>query len=180
MWGIPVPAFYRKGKASREYLLKPDIVEHVRAKIEKEGSEVWYREDIESLLPEKYRKEAKDLEKETEVFNVWFESGCSWYSVLKKGVDLDIGNLKSIAGPDSKLIDAGESEAEILKTDLVRLESQVVQPGENKKEEPSANIEGLFPCSMIVQGADQHDGWLQSSSLISRNSVFSLQIFLKK
>jgi isoleucyl-tRNA synthetase len=93
VWGLPIPAFMNeKGEA----LLTPDTVNTVIEKIRQKGANYWFQASEEEIL-EGYDpgkdKNAPDwvkekgalgkLKKGMDIFDVWFESGSSWHSVLE-------------------------------------------------------------------------------------------------
>jgi len=84
-WGLPIPVFVNEhGKP----LLTKESVLAVARHIEKHGSNSWFTDSPRDILgedfplPEGFRLE--QLRKEENIFDVWFESGCSWYSVCAK------------------------------------------------------------------------------------------------
>jgi isoleucyl-tRNA synthetase len=82
VWGLPIPAFYNsEGKT----LLTPESVAAVAAHVGKKGSDSWFTDSPKELLGEDFQLPEgfsfDDLKKEENIFDVWFESGCSWYSV---------------------------------------------------------------------------------------------------
>ena len=84
VWGLPIPAFYNsKGQT----LLTVESVLAVAAQIGKKGSDCWFTDSPKELLGENFQLPEgfkwDDLKKEENIFDVWFESGCSWNSVIK-------------------------------------------------------------------------------------------------
>lgn len=93
-WGLPIPAFMNeKGDA----LLTPDSVNVVIERIRKKGANYWFQATEEEILegydpkrdknaPEWIKKKGalKKLKKGMDIFDVWFESGSSWHSVLEQ------------------------------------------------------------------------------------------------
>ncbi len=84
-WGLPIPAFVNsEGKA----LLTKESVLAVARHVGEKGSNSWFTDSpLEILgkdfeLPEGFAFE--DLKKEENIFDVWFEAGCSWYSVCER------------------------------------------------------------------------------------------------
>ena len=76
-WGIPIPFFtYRD---SGKILLDSEILDHFMSLGETHGtSDIWYSMDVADLLPPRYKDEAKQLEKQFQVFDSWFDSSLSW------------------------------------------------------------------------------------------------------
>ncbi len=86
-WGLPIPVFYNE---QGEALLTPETVMAVARKFAEHGSEAWFTMSPAQLLegvetPANFPKEK--LRKETDIFDVWFESGSSWHDVLQKRED---------------------------------------------------------------------------------------------
>ena len=84
-WGMPIPVFYNsKGQTllTKESALA--VAKHIGAK----GSDCWFTDSPKEILGEDFELPEgftfDDLDKEENIFDVWFESGCSWYSVMKQ------------------------------------------------------------------------------------------------
>ncbi len=81
-WGLPIPAFVN---SSGQSLLTKESVLAVAAHVGEKGSNSWFTDSPREILggdfelPDGFSWD--DLEKEENIFDVWFESGCSWYSV---------------------------------------------------------------------------------------------------
>ncbi|MBI3949077.1 MAG: class I tRNA ligase family protein, partial [Acidobacteria bacterium] len=82
-WGLPIVAFYCQ--QCETILVNPEIVEYVAQIFEQKGADVWYEFEPEQLLPpgatcpqcghSRFRKE-------TDILDVWFDSGSSSLAVL--------------------------------------------------------------------------------------------------
>lgn len=86
-WGVGVPIFY--GMPSRTPLMDPDAIEAVAKLVEREGSEAWFEVPAENILPPGYtHPETGETEfvKETDVLDVWFDSGSVSLCVLEGNV----------------------------------------------------------------------------------------------
>jgi isoleucyl-tRNA synthetase len=82
-WGLPIPVFYNE---QGEPLLTPESVRAVAERFRAVGSDAWFNETPEQLLAgyDPGPNFPKDkLRKEKDIFDVWFESGSSWNSVLR-------------------------------------------------------------------------------------------------
>jgi isoleucyl-tRNA synthetase len=82
-WGLPIPVFYNE---QGEALLTPESVRAVARHFREKGSNAWFTSSPEDLLGlyDPGPKFPKDkLRKEKDIFDVWFESGSSWRSVLQ-------------------------------------------------------------------------------------------------
>ncbi|MDP3804355.1 MAG: isoleucine--tRNA ligase [Candidatus Omnitrophota bacterium] len=89
-WGVPIIAFYCQG--CKDLLLDSKVIEHVASLVEKDGADVWFQKKESELLPEgtKCKKcGGENFRKETDILDVWFDSGVSHQAVLKKNKDLD-------------------------------------------------------------------------------------------
>ncbi len=82
-WGVPI-AFFRD-KRSGENVWIPEVLDFIAMRFEKEGTDIWWSDSIESLLPESHRHLSPYLEKGRHILDVWFESGSVWHSALKTG-----------------------------------------------------------------------------------------------
>ncbi len=86
VWGVPIVAFYCE--ACGTTLLEELIVEHVAARMEAgEGADEWYLRSAAELLPAGTvcgKCGGRAFRKETDILDVWFDSGCSHAAVLEK------------------------------------------------------------------------------------------------
>ena len=85
VWGVPIPVFYCTG--CDEALADATIVRHVADIFETESADAWYAREAIELLPEGYRCpgcDGKDWTKETDILDVWFDSGSSSIAVLER------------------------------------------------------------------------------------------------
>jgi isoleucyl-tRNA synthetase len=77
-WGVPIPAF--KCKACGAPLADAAVCRHVAAIFGREGSDAWFLRDADALVPPGAvcpRCGRSDFEKESNILDVWFESGAS-------------------------------------------------------------------------------------------------------
>ncbi|XP_042858858.1 isoleucine--tRNA ligase, mitochondrial-like [Penaeus japonicus] len=85
VWGAPIPVFY--DKVTGDPVVDRRIIEHVADVLQQEGPDSWWTLPEENLLPpelvESHRKNETPLPtKGTDIFDIWFDSGSSWNSVL--------------------------------------------------------------------------------------------------
>ena len=89
-WGVPIIAFYCKDCNS--VLLDGKVIEHIATLVEKDGADIWFIKRENELLP-KGTKCAScggvNFVKETDIIDVWFDSGVSHQAVLKNDKELD-------------------------------------------------------------------------------------------
>lgn len=82
-WGVGIPILF--GKNSGEPVLDPEIMERVAQLVEVGGSSAWFETPIENIVPQGYRHPKTgetEFRKETDVLDVWFDSGITHYAVL--------------------------------------------------------------------------------------------------
>lgn len=82
-WGVPITLFVHKETQE----LHPDtlnLIEAVARQVEEGGIDVWYELDTASLLGD----DAEHYEKVTDTLDVWFDSGVTHASVLRKRTEL--------------------------------------------------------------------------------------------
>lgn len=88
-WGVPIPIFYCK--ECREPVLDKKLIYHIGDLVRKEGSNVWFSKTAKELMLEGYschKCSCKSFTKETDIMDVWFDSGVSNVAVLKEREDL--------------------------------------------------------------------------------------------
>ncbi len=82
-WGVPI-AFFRI-KSTKAVIFDEDVLERIAELFDIKGADAWYEMSIDELLPEGSKYNADDLEKITDILDVWFDSGSTWNSVLSSG-----------------------------------------------------------------------------------------------
>ncbi len=88
-WGVPIVAFYCGDCGG--LLLDSAIVNHVAGLFEREGSDIWFSEPAETLLPDGTvcpSCGSASFDKETDILDVWFDSGVSHAAVLEQRREL--------------------------------------------------------------------------------------------
>lgn len=87
-WGVGIPVFY--GLNSRKPVLDPEVIEMVAKLVERKGSDAWFEEEPQEILPEGYTHPETGetmFVKEKDVLDVWFDSGSSHLCVLEGNVE---------------------------------------------------------------------------------------------
>ena len=82
-WGVPIPVFYCK--KCGKYHIDDASIKAVSDLFRKEGSNAWYTHSAEEILPVGTTCQycgGTEFEKETDIMDVWFDSGVSHASVL--------------------------------------------------------------------------------------------------
>ena len=84
-WGLPIPVFFNSQGST---LITKESVSAVAKYVAKKGSDSWFTDSPEEILGEDFKLPEgfsfDDLQKEENIFDVWFEAGCSWYSLCVK------------------------------------------------------------------------------------------------
>ncbi|HSS19838.1 MAG TPA: isoleucine--tRNA ligase [Pyrinomonadaceae bacterium] len=90
VWGVPIPVFYcvpcNRENPDSSVLLDRDVINHVADIFEQESADAWYRREAKELLPEGFKCPecgGAEFTKETDILDVWFDSGSSWTAVFK-------------------------------------------------------------------------------------------------
>jgi isoleucyl-tRNA synthetase len=90
VWGVPIVAFYCTGCDA--LLLDEALVEHVAAIMHTgAGADEWYMREAADLLPPDTRCPkcgGSGFRKESDILDVWFDSGCSHAAVLEQRPEL--------------------------------------------------------------------------------------------
>ncbi|MDX1933921.1 MAG: isoleucine--tRNA ligase [Capsulimonadales bacterium] len=84
-WGVGIPVFYANGEPVMTEESLAAVVRLVREK----GTDAWYEVPPEEILPPGFTFNgvaAKDFVKETDVLDVWFDSGTTSMAVLDSGL----------------------------------------------------------------------------------------------
>ena len=87
-WGVPLPIFYGEDGTA---IMTEETLRHVEALIAEYGSNVWFEREAKDLLPEGFEHPSSpngQFTKETDIMDVWFDSGSSHQAVLKGRDDL--------------------------------------------------------------------------------------------
>ncbi|WP_026675945.1 isoleucine--tRNA ligase [Fictibacillus gelatini] len=87
-WGVPIPVFYGE---DGEPILTEETIGHVAKLFREHGSNIWFEREAKDLLPEGFTSPHSPngkFTKETDIMDVWFDSGSSHWSVLEERDDL--------------------------------------------------------------------------------------------
>jgi isoleucyl-tRNA synthetase len=89
VWGVSIPVFYCA--KCTEAVADPAVINHVADIFERESGDAWYTHDASELLPPGYVCKgcgATEWTKETDILDVWFDSGVSSIAVLESRDEL--------------------------------------------------------------------------------------------
>ena len=82
-WGVGIPAVHCQGCG--EAIIDEEIIGKIKNLTSKYGSDCWFEEPVERILPPGYRCPrcgGEKFKKEEDIIDVWFESGVSHQAVL--------------------------------------------------------------------------------------------------
>lgn len=100
-WGVPIPAFYCDDCG--KYIINDETVKHVMAIVAEEGTDAWWAHTTEELLPEGYKCPfcgGTHFHRETDIMDVWFDSGSTWNGVLRQREGMDYPCEMYLEGAD--------------------------------------------------------------------------------
>jgi len=83
-WGVPIAVFYCA--ACGELLADGRLVEHVASLMDRDGADVWFARPAAELVPSGTtcpKCGSREFTKETDILDVWFDSGVSQAAVLR-------------------------------------------------------------------------------------------------
>lgn len=82
-WGVPIPIFYCTGCGKE--LINDETIGHLQGLFREHGSDVWFARKAADLLPPGLKCPqcaSTEFTKETDIMDVWFDSGSSHMGVL--------------------------------------------------------------------------------------------------
>jgi len=83
-WGVPIPVFYCN--ECDEAIADKNVINHVADIFAKETADAWYSRSESELLPDGFKCPkcgSQNFRKETDILDVWFDSGSSCVAVLE-------------------------------------------------------------------------------------------------
>ena len=84
VWGVPLPIFYAEDGTP---IMTEETINHVADLFREYGSNVWFDRDAKDLLPDGFTSSHSPngkFTKETDIMDVWFDSGSSHQGVLNE------------------------------------------------------------------------------------------------
>ncbi|MDQ6963027.1 MAG: isoleucine--tRNA ligase [Mariprofundaceae bacterium] len=160
-WGVPITVIACKSCSSHA-VTTPEVIERIALKVAEKGADVWFSEDVSSFLAENASCPDcgdKSFTKETDILDVWFDSGVSHACVLEPREDLQAPADLYLEGSDqhrgwfqsSLLVGVGTRGKAPFKTVLTH--GFVVDAKGNKMSKSRGNV--VAPQKLIEQmGAD--------------------------
>ena len=89
VWGVPIPIFYC-AECGKE-IVNDETIAHVKELFAEHGSNIWFAKEADELVPAGLTCPHcghKHFRKETDIMDVWFDSGSSHLAVLAKRPEL--------------------------------------------------------------------------------------------
>jgi isoleucyl-tRNA synthetase len=89
IWGVPIAVFLCEG--CQKPILDPALNRKIVKLFEEHGVEAWHTTEVASLLPANVacvHCGGTAFRKETDILDVWFDSGASWYAVCESDPEL--------------------------------------------------------------------------------------------
>lgn len=88
-WGVPIPVVYCKDCGKQ--ICNDTTIKAISALFKKESSDAWYARDIKEIIPDNVKCECgcSKFEKEMDIFDVWFDSGCTYAAVCEERTELN-------------------------------------------------------------------------------------------
>lgn len=85
VWGVPLPIIYNEDGSA---IMEEEVFDHIIELVREHGTNIWFDADVKDLLPKGYTNPNSPngkFTKETDIMDVWFDSGSSSINVLVKG-----------------------------------------------------------------------------------------------
>ncbi len=89
IWGVPIAVFMCK--SCQQPVMDAELNKKIVGLFDREGAEAWHTSLVESLLPAGTKCAhcgGESFRKETDILDVWFDSGVSWMAVCEADPDL--------------------------------------------------------------------------------------------
>lgn len=99
-WGVPIPAV--SCDDCNHVHLSTELIEKVAQGVQTDGIEYWDTVAITTLIPSGACEKcgSKNLRKEADILDVWFDSGVSHFAMLSEGVDISYPADMYLEGKD--------------------------------------------------------------------------------
>jgi len=105
IWGVPIAVFLCK--KCQQPIIDPALNRKIVDLLGREGIEAWHTTPIENLLPAGAKCThcgGTEFRKETDILDVWFDSGTSWLAVCESDLDLKTAYAGFQKGDGTKVL----------------------------------------------------------------------------
>ncbi|MDQ6952129.1 MAG: isoleucine--tRNA ligase [Mariprofundaceae bacterium] len=169
-WGVPITAI-KCTSCNSHAVTTPEIVEGIAKQVEQAGADVWFAKEVADFLPAAASCPdcgGTDFEKETDILDVWFDSGSTHACVLEPRDDLQSPADLYLEGSDqhrgwfqSSLLESIGTRG-VAPFKAVLTHGFVVDKHGNKMSKSKGNV--VAPQKIINQmGADILRLWIASA-----------------
>jgi isoleucyl-tRNA synthetase len=86
LWGVPITVLYCE--KCNETVTSPKLFANVARIFREEGADAWYERPIADFYDQPCSCGSSEFRRETDILDVWFDSGCSHVAVLKRREEL--------------------------------------------------------------------------------------------
>ena len=89
IWGVPIAVFLCEH--CQKPILSPELNRKIVELFDREGAEAWHTTDVAAMLPANAACAhcgGTKFRKETDILDVWFDSGTSWFAVCESDAEL--------------------------------------------------------------------------------------------
>jgi len=134
-WGTILPIIYCN--KCNTPILEKEVIEMIEEKVKTHTSEIWYTEPEEKFLPAGFKCpycNNDTFHKENDIIDVWFDSGVSYYAVVK--------SYKELAFPADVYLEGSDQHRGWFQTSLI----------------PSMITEGIPPYKTVITHGFVLDG----------------------
>ncbi len=193
IWGVPIAVFLCE--SCNQPIVNADLNKKIIALFDREGIEAWHTTAASALLWDELKAQhaaecpsgGTSFRKETDILDVWFDSGISWFAVCESDPDLRAA-YKSFEGAGALYQGTTSVVPNAVKNNSGALApalpegAAVVSPGQAQRspgnaankmtQSPVGATESAEANSektevLYLEGGDQHRGWFHSSLLTS-------------
>ncbi len=169
-WGVPITAI-KCSSCESHAVTTPEVVEGIAKQVEQAGADVWFAKDVADFLPDGATCPdcgSSNFEKETDILDVWFDSGSTHACVLEHRDELQSPADLYLEGSDqhrgwfqSSLLESIGTRG-VAPFKAVLTHGFVVDKNGNKMSKSKGNV--VAPQKLINQmGADILRLWIASA-----------------
>ncbi len=156
IWGVPIAVFMCEG--CNQPIIDAALDRKIIDLFEREGADAWHTTPISDLLPAGTKCAhcgGATFRKETDILDVWFDSGTSWFAVCESDPDLRT-IYKAFQTQNAPESTKRQGTTSVVPKRTERMGGALA---------PASNSEPMQV--LYLEGGDQHRGWFHSSLLTS-------------